>query len=98
MKAPAAIPLGGRVVTSSAEAGEPGPVRAAYLRRWLDHDLPTRWWPRERLLQLAFTLYLHDHPADMLRVFQGVWQARRRRLRDARVLMGDDYEWTPLQR
>jgi len=71
----------------------PGPVRAAYLRRWLDHDLPTRWWPRERLLQLAFTLYLHDHPADMLRVFQGVWQARRRRLHDARVLMGDDYEW-----
>ena len=76
----------------------PGPVRAAYLQRWLDHDLPTRWWPRERLLQLAFTLYLHDRPADMLRVFQGVWQARRRRLRDARVLMGDDYEWTPLQR
>jgi hypothetical protein len=32
-------------------------------------------------------------PADMLRVLHGVWHARRHRLRDARLLMGDDYEW-----
>ena len=82
-----------RMMGAWRDSLRPGPVRAAYLQRWLHHDLPTRWWPRERLLQLAFTLYLHDHPADMLRVFQGVWQARRRRLHDARALMGDDYEW-----
>jgi len=34
----------------------------------------------------------------MRRVLRGVWHARRHRLRDARLLMGDDYEWTPLQR
>jgi hypothetical protein len=60
---------------------------------WLTHDLPTRLWPRERWMQLGFTLFLHDRPADMLRVFQGVWHARRHRLRDARLLMGDDFEW-----
>jgi hypothetical protein len=71
----------------------PGPLRAAYLRFWLAHDLPTRLWPRERWIQLGFTLYFHDRPADMLRVLHGVWHARRHRLRDARLLMGDDFEW-----
>lgn len=71
----------------------PGALRAAYLQLWLTHDLPTRLWPRERWIQLGFTLYFHDRPADMLRVLHGVWHARRHRLRDARLLMGDDYEW-----
>ena len=82
-----------REIDSALAALRPGPLRAAYLQMWLTHDLPTRLWPRERWLQLAFTLFLHDRPADRLRVLQGVWQARRHRLRDARVLMGDDYEW-----
>ena len=42
---------------------------------------------------MALRFRLHDRPADRLRVFQGVWQARRRRLHDARVLMGDDFDW-----
>ncbi|MBK7991241.1 MAG: nucleotidyltransferase family protein [Comamonadaceae bacterium] len=71
-------------------------LRAAYLQLWLTHDLPTWLWPRERWIQLAFTLFLHDRPADRLRVFHGVWQARRHRLRDARLLMGDDFEWGAL--
>ena len=87
-----------RMMGAWRDSLRPGPVRAAYLQRWLDHDLPTRLWPRERFMQLAFTLYLHDRPADMRRVLRGVWHARRHRLRDARLLMGDDYEWTPLQR
>jgi hypothetical protein len=32
----------------------------------------------------------------MLRVLHGVWHARRHRLRDARLLMGDDFEWGAL--
>ena len=82
-----------REIEDALAALRPGPLRAAYLQMWLTHDLPTRLWPRERWLQMAFTLFLHDRPADRLRVFQGVWQARRHRLRDARALMGDDFDW-----
>jgi hypothetical protein len=82
-----------RVIDEGRALLRPGPLRAAYLQLWLTHDLPTRLWPRERWIQLGFTLYFHDRPADMLRVLHGVWHARRHRLRDARLLMGDDYEW-----
>ena len=82
-----------RVIDEGLALLRPGPLRAAYLRFWLTHDLPTRLWPHERWIQLGLTLYLHDRPADMLRVLHGVWHARRHRLRDARLLMGDDYEW-----
>ncbi len=85
-----------RVMDAWLVSLRPGALRAAYLRVWLAHDLPTRWWPRERWLQIAFTLWLHDLPADMLRVLHGVWHARRHRLRDARLLMGDDFEWGAL--
>lgn len=82
-----------RLMDGGLSSLRPGALRAAYLQKWLTHDLPTRLWPRERWLQVAFTLFLHDRPADRLRVFQGVWQARRHRLRDARALMGDDFDW-----
>ncbi|MDQ1315292.1 MAG: hypothetical protein QG662_1401 [Pseudomonadota bacterium] len=76
-------------------AVRPGRLRAAYLRQWLRHDLPTRWLERPFLIQFGFTLPLHDRPADMLHAIRGLLQARKNRLRDMRLLLGEAQDGTP---
>lgn len=68
----------------------PNRLRAAYLGYWLTHDLPTRWFQRPLLIQVGFTLFLHDRPADALHAVQGLRQAKRQHLLDARRLMDNE--------
>ena len=50
----------------------PGAIRRAYLQRWLVHDWPGRMLNRaDTLIQIAFTLPLHDMPSDMWRAAIG---------------------------
>ena len=42
----------------------PGRLHRAYLAYWIDHDLPTRLAGIPFAVQGAFTLALHDRPAD----------------------------------
>ena len=70
----------------------PGRIRAAYLRQWLAHDLPSRWLDRPFLIQVGFTLPLHDRPADVrhaLHGLHGLRQAKRNRARDLEALLGE---------
>jgi hypothetical protein len=69
----------------------PGKLRAAYLGYWLRHDLPSRWLDRPLPIQIGFTLFMHDRPADALHALKGWWQARRNSQQDARLLLGDQY-------
>lgn len=68
----------------------PGRWRAAYLRAWLTRELPTRWIQQPLLIQAGFTLPLHDRMSDAMHALQGLWQAWRHRVSDARLLLGDD--------
>lgn len=65
---------------------EPGAARAAYLRYWLEHDLPTRWlrWPL--LVQFGLTLFLHDRYSDVARAMFGWLRARMLQTRAEREL------------
>jgi len=65
----------------------PGRLRAAYLRRWLELDLPERWLQHPWLIQFGLTLFLHDHPSDARRALSGWWRSRRNRQRDLQLLM-----------
>ncbi len=47
---------------------EPGPLRARYLRYWMEGNLPSRWRQYPLIIQIAFTLALHDAPS-------GAWKA-----------------------
>ena len=69
----------------------PGALRAAYLRQWLERDLPSRWLDRLFVIRFGFTLPLHDRPGDVLHALSGLRQARQNQLRDARLLLGDDF-------
>ena len=52
----------------------PGALRRTYLERWLVHDLPGRLLDRtDWLIRTAYTLPLHDRPAD-------AWRAIRARI------------------
>jgi hypothetical protein len=68
----------------------PRRLRAAYLDAWLARDLPSRWLGHPLLIQVGFTLPLHDRPGDALRALLGLYRSRRNRLRDVRLLLGDD--------
>jgi hypothetical protein len=68
----------------------PGRLRAAYLRTWLAHDLPTRWLNHPLLIQIGLTLPLHDRPSDALHAVDGLRRSRKNRSRDARLLLGDE--------
>lgn len=70
----------------------PSRLRAAYLHAWVRHDLPTRWLQRPLLIQLGFTLFMHDRPTDALHVLQEYRQTRQNRLRDGRLLLNDSYQ------
>jgi hypothetical protein len=75
------------------ETVRPGRLRAAYLRQWLLHDLPSRWLDRPFLIQFGFTLPLHDRPGDVMHALRGLQQARKNRLSDARILLGEEYRF-----
>jgi hypothetical protein len=66
----------------------PGPLRAAYLRQWLLHDLPTRWLDRPFLIQAGFTLALHDRAGDVVHALRGLRRAKHARPRDFALLLG----------
>lgn len=89
-----AQPEAAKVIDTWLETLRPGRLRAAYLRFWLKHDLPTRWLNRPFLIQAGFTLFMHDGLADVLHALRGRLQAKRNQLEDARLLLGDDYQWT----
>lgn len=55
----------------------PGSMRSRYLGYWLKHNLPTRWLSRPLLIQLGFTLFLHDLPSDAWHAISGRIRARR---------------------
>ncbi|MBI1284727.1 MAG: hypothetical protein GC183_10375 [Thiobacillus sp.] len=67
----------------------PGRLRAAYLHHWLVNDLPSRWLNRPILIQLGFTLALHDRPGDAMHALKGLLKARKHRLHDRQLLLGE---------
>jgi hypothetical protein len=68
----------------------PGRLRAAYLRQWLERDLPSRWLDKPLLIQFGFTLALHDRPGDVMHALGGLRQARRNQARDMDALLGGE--------
>ncbi len=62
---------------------EPGTGQRRYLASWIDHRLTARLDGVPGLVQWAFTLALHERPADILRV---VAQLGKARLEAARIL------------
>ena len=67
----------------------PGPARSRYLAYWLEHDLPTRWFDKPVLIQLGFTLFLHDRPSDAGHAISGWIRARRTRNADRLLPMSE---------
>ena len=65
----------------------PGALRSRYLTYWVKHDLPTRWLHKPLLIQLGFTLFLHDRPGDVAHAIAGWWRARRMQNTDSLVQM-----------
>lgn len=55
----------------------PGKLRSRYLMYWVRHNLPTRWQHKPLLIQLGFTLLLHDRPADAGHAIAGWLRAKR---------------------
>lgn len=49
---------------------EPGRWRTRYLRYWVEQNLPSRWLRYPLLIQIAFTLALHDCPNDVMTAIQ----------------------------
>jgi hypothetical protein len=62
---------------------EPGKRQRRYLASWIDHRLTARLDVVPGLVQWAFTLALHERPADILRVIAQLGKAR---LEAARIL------------
>lgn len=60
---------------------EPSCLRARYLRYWVEQNLPTRWLHYPLLIQIAFTLALHDRPSDALIAIRG-WLRHKWMMRD----------------
>jgi hypothetical protein len=80
----------GTAIDGWIDSLHPGRLRAAYLREWVARDLPSRWLNHPLLIQVAFTLPLHDRFGDMLHAVAGLHQSRKHRLRDLHLLLGDD--------
>lgn len=74
---------------------EPGRLRARYLRYWVERNLPSRWLRYPLLIQIAFTLALHDHPGDALAAIQG-WLRHKRMMRDEQKTLLASLENPPL--
>jgi hypothetical protein len=60
----------------------PGPLRGAWLGRWLRNDLSERSSGRHWARLLGFTMFLHDTPGDALRALVSRYRAHRRRESD----------------
>lgn len=75
MLAPASLPVPEAFVAKI----RPGRVRSWYLMYWVKHGLPTRWLQKPLLIQLGFTLALHDRPSDAVRAVARWWRARKMR-------------------
>lgn len=66
---------------------QPGAARRRYLAYWVQHNLPTRWFDKPELIQLGFTLLLHDRPSDAVHAILGWMRARRGRNADTLLQM-----------
>lgn len=76
----AAVQLDSRVVDALAPSG----FKGAYLKYWIEHELPLRTHRLPGVPQLAFTLAMHDTARDAVRA---TYMAVRARLRpDAAIL------------
>jgi hypothetical protein len=60
-------------------AVRPGPLRCAWLDRWLRRNLSERMSQRHWVRLLAFSLFLHDTLRDSIRALFGRYRAHRRR-------------------
>lgn len=67
----------------------PGPRRRRYLHYWIDHNLPGRLLGRQWMVQLGFTLPVHDRVADVWRVLRRTHRARREAAREWTDLMSE---------
>lgn len=65
---------------------EPGHLRARYLRYWVEQNLPSRWLRYPLLIQIAFTLLLHDCPSDAMMAIQG-WLRHKWMMRDEQATL-----------
>jgi len=56
---------------------QPGKARQRYLQNWLVKDLSTRWLESPRVVQLGFTLPVHDTWADSVRATKSIRDCRK---------------------
>ena len=84
-----APPDEGAALDAWIKSVRPGRLRTAYLHQWLVHDLPSRWLDRPILIQLGFTLPLHDRPGDAMHALSGLQQSKKNRSRDRQLLLGE---------
>jgi len=64
---------------------QPGFLRAAYLKVWLDHDLSARLTARHAARLFGFSLFMHDGPAAAWQALVGWHRARKALNSDARA-------------
>lgn len=67
----------------------PGMARRRYLRYWIDNNLPGRLLGHPQLIQVGFTLPVHDRFSDAWRVVEQARKAKRGARREMEALMPD---------
>ena len=67
----------------------PGRLRSRYLHHWIRRNLPTRWMHKSLLIQVGFTLLLHDRPADAVHAVAGWLRAMRSKRSDPLLQLPD---------
>ncbi len=68
----------------------PGMARRRYLRYWIDNNLPGRLLGYPLIIQVGFTLPVHDHVSDAWRVVKQARMAKRHARREMEALMPDE--------
>lgn len=63
--------MGSGVPSEVVNRLQPGRGRMGYLRYWIERNLPSRCMAYPLLIQIAFTLFLHDRPAHALTAIRG---------------------------
>jgi hypothetical protein len=58
---------------------QPSKIRTAYLRKWLELNLPTRLLRYPFLVQAGFTLPAHDNLGDTIRFFKNISQEKTKK-------------------
>jgi hypothetical protein len=66
---------------------KPAPMKARYLRMWLEKNLPTRLLNYPLLIQTCFTLPAHDTVADAVRFFRQIKREKKEALQKTEELM-----------